>query len=84
MRVLPIVLVAVVIAWPAFAEDAQPPQRSLRDACAADVRKFCADVEPGRGRIVRCLRESEGSLSDSCKKARSAARRVIERKKAPE
>lgn len=28
-----------------------------RGACAADVQRFCRDVEPGRGRTHACLRE---------------------------
>jgi hypothetical protein len=41
-------------------------------------------LEPGGGRIVRCLRENESKLSQQCKDARAAARSSIERKAAPE
>jgi hypothetical protein len=38
-------------------------------ACAEDVQKFCASVQPGGGRIVACLKEHKDSLSDRCKQA---------------
>jgi hypothetical protein len=38
-------------------------------ACEEDVSRFCADVQPGRGGIVRCLREHEADLSSACKAA---------------
>jgi hypothetical protein len=36
-------------------------------SCKADVDKFCAQVKPGGGRIVQCLKQNEPQLSDSCK-----------------
>jgi hypothetical protein len=38
-----------------------------RQACESDVQKLCSGVAPGRGGIVRCLREHEGDLSPACK-----------------
>lgn len=35
--------------------------------CKQDVEKFCSDVEPGQGRLVRCLRQHKDQLSDACK-----------------
>jgi Golgi apparatus protein 1 len=40
----------------------------LKEACKADVEKFCADKEAGAGRIHRCLRDHAADLSDECKK----------------
>ena len=34
--------------------------------CQADVEKFCADVEPGGGRIAACLRQHRSELSEEC------------------
>jgi hypothetical protein len=42
---------------------------ATRSACAEDVQKFCANVQPGGGRIVACLKEHKDSLSDRCKQA---------------
>jgi hypothetical protein len=53
------VLVALV-ALSAAAGDKRP--------CADDVEKFCKDVKPGGGRIVKCLEAHQSDLSDACKK----------------
>jgi hypothetical protein len=36
-------------------------------ACREDAKKFCKDVRPGQGRIVSCLKNHQGDLSESCK-----------------
>jgi hypothetical protein len=38
-----------------------------RQACEGDVQKLCSGVAPGRGGIVRCLRQHENDLSQTCK-----------------
>jgi hypothetical protein len=38
--------------------------------CAEDVKKLCANVEKGEGRIIRCLKEHEAELSPACKEKR--------------
>jgi len=35
--------------------------------CKEDIKKFCAEVKPGEGRIIKCLKEHENELSESCK-----------------
>ncbi|MBY0371416.1 cysteine rich repeat-containing protein [bacterium] len=35
--------------------------------CAADKEKFCAGVQEGEGRIVKCLQEHIDELSPDCK-----------------
>lgn len=44
--------------------------RGKHSACKADIEKFCASVEKGEGRIVRCLKENEAQLSTECKEHR--------------
>ena len=39
-----------------------------RAACRDDVKKFCAGITPGGGRILDCLAKQKDKLSDSCKK----------------
>ena len=42
--------------------------RDVAEACKGDAEKLCKDVEPGKGRILRCLKQHEGELSADCKK----------------
>lgn len=35
--------------------------------CAKEYRRFCRDVEPGQGRLKKCLREHEDELGPACK-----------------
>ncbi|MDX1958101.1 MAG: cysteine rich repeat-containing protein [Leptospiraceae bacterium] len=34
--------------------------------CKEDAKKLCADVKPGEGRIIKCLKEKEQQLSEAC------------------
>ena len=36
-------------------------------ACAADIQKVCANIEPGNLRIAACLKERLTDLTDVCK-----------------
>ena len=38
----------------------------FRKACEGDVQKLCKDVQPGEGRIIKCLKEHEKELSPNC------------------
>lgn len=40
--------------------------RPGRKACAEDVKKLCAGVKAGEGRIMQCLREHTQELSPAC------------------
>ncbi len=41
--------------------------KEAQAACQDDVMRFCQDVKPGGGRIIRCLKEHESELSPDCK-----------------
>jgi hypothetical protein len=46
---------------------------SPRMACAADVTKLCAGLQPGNGAIRQCIQSHRDQLSDGCKAAIAAA-----------
>jgi hypothetical protein len=50
------------------------------EACGNDIKQYCADVERGGGRILRCLRDNQSKLSASCKATFAELRSQRERK----
>ena len=54
-----LVLTGVVIALPSPAQVTGP--------CAETVAKFCSDVIPGEGRVMKCLNDHRGDQSIACK-----------------
>ncbi|KAF6266246.1 hypothetical protein COO60DRAFT_1470052 [Scenedesmus sp. NREL 46B-D3] len=38
----------------------------LADACQADRKSYCPDVQPGSARVIRCLQDHRTSLSQTC------------------
>ncbi len=57
-----LLLTSLVSFSPAHAED-----KHENGPCAADRKKFCADVKPGGGAIIKCMKEHEAQLSTECK-----------------
>ena len=52
------------------------PERSearqkVRAACAADIQKFCANVERAKGAMRACLEQHQANLSSECNAARA-------------
>lgn len=35
-------------------------------ACEADADEYCLDVEPGEGRMLKCIRENNSRVSKAC------------------
>lgn len=45
--------------------------------CADDAQRYCKDVKPGEGRVLRCLKEHEAQLSDACREKREDYREGV-------
>jgi len=50
-------------------EERENRRRVFQEACADDIRTYCANTEAGRGRIRRCLLEQQHRLSPECRSA---------------
>ena len=44
-----------------------------RAVCKDDVAKLCADIQPGAGRIVECLKAHGDQVSEGCRTAMTEA-----------
>jgi len=59
-------MIVAVILWMALA--AAPAKAAQgQGPCADDLQMFCKDVQPGGGRILKCMKEHENDLSPTCK-----------------
>ena len=43
----------------------------VRTACAAEIQKFCPNIERGKGQMRACLDQNQTSLSSECNAARA-------------
>jgi hypothetical protein len=41
----------------------------IANECNADMEKFCADIEVGEGRVLKCLDENSSKISARCTQA---------------
>jgi hypothetical protein len=48
--------------------------REVAEACKEDAQKHCQDVKRGGGRIMQCLRNHQGELSNKCQDKLDQAR----------
>lgn len=59
--VLAVTVSLLVVSSFSFAEDL-----TRTGPCEKDIKMFCKNVKPGKGRILRCMRQYETYLSTSC------------------
>ena len=75
-------IAVLVLAWlpaAALAQSETPqssPERAesrqkVRTACAADIQKFCANIERAKGAMRACLDQHQAGLSAECSTARA-------------
>jgi Cysteine rich repeat len=74
MAVLAIALLASALPQQGAAQDILPGERAraVRMACAADFQRYCRDVLPGGGRILRCLSRHVDLVTQPCFQALTA------------
>ena len=74
VAVLSIALLVPSLSQHGMAQDILPGERAraVRMACAADFQRYCRDVPPGRGRILRCLSRHVDLVSQPCFQALTA------------
>ena len=41
----------------------------IANECRDDLKEYCASVEAGEGRLLKCLEQHEAKVSDRCKQA---------------
>ena len=60
--------IAAVCSAALFASAAVADEQQMRsDACRGDVERLCKDVKVGEGRVAKCLKDNESSVSAGCK-----------------
>lgn len=59
-------------AVPALAQQGRGKQ--VREACQADYKALCSDVQPGGGRVLKCFEEHREQVSKECRAALEQAR----------
>jgi hypothetical protein len=63
--------VALAQSAPQSSPERSEARQKMRTACAADIQKFCASIERGKGAMRACLDEHQASLSSECNAARA-------------
>ena len=52
-----------------------------KQICAADTEKFCKEIQPGEGRIAKCLNEHIEEISPDCRGKVSGLKKMVPEKK---
>lgn len=61
----------MMISLSAFADHHEPKEQKMGNPCKADIEKLCAGIEPGDGRMMKCMKDNEDKMSAECKAKRS-------------
>ena len=74
-RLVVLLGLAVAAAPAAVAQTGPSPTNAqLRAPCRADIERFCPGIQPGGGRIGKCLKPHAQELSPECMEAAKARR----------
>ena len=69
-------LLAAALAAGALAQEGRA--RKGEGPCAEDAKKFCGNMQPGGGRIAKCMKEHESQVSPACQSAMKQAEQRLE------
>lgn len=72
---------AIALAAAGLATNALAQGKKGEGPCAADAKKFCGNVQPGGGRIAKCMKSHEAELSPACQSEMKRAEERIEQVK---
>jgi len=67
--ILVLLSLSIIVAADAYAKD---------NPCGKDIAKFCKNIEPGEGRLLKCLKLSEEDLTPQCKKQLIQIEKAVE------
>jgi len=70
------IMIAVAALWMSVAA-VHVVEAQGQGPCADDLQKFCKDVQPGAGRVARCLKEHENDLSLACKRQMAEVKKKV-------
>jgi hypothetical protein len=51
----------------------------LRTYCMSDIERLCKGIEPGGGRIIRCLKANKKEMSVGCAQALQKLKAIAQR-----
>ncbi len=57
--------------------NAEERQQHREGPCQNDVKRLCGQVEPGDGRIAKCIKEHENEVSAECRQRIDAVKQKI-------
>jgi len=53
--------------------------KGIAQACEDDIYAFCEGVQPGKGRVAKCLKANEANLSPQCKTSIAKAKKEMKK-----
>jgi hypothetical protein len=71
LTLLPVAALAQEASAPQSSPERAEARQKVRTACAAEIQKFCANIERGKGATRACLDQHQASLSTECSAARA-------------